>query len=276
LGASSLVNTAAFSGTKNPWNLTRNSGGSSGGSSAAVAVRIVPMAYASGGDSIRLPASCCGIFGFKPSRELNKFEDLSRAWGGAVVSHVSTLSVRDSAAYLDLVTGHTGHGYSISNPAQHTYLNAATNPPKRLKIALIPRVPTSTTVHGECIKAARLAAKHCEALGHDVEKSGWNFEGMELMRAFLTIVFRYTCGDVVDMARLLKAEERNLAIELNTRFMAMIGSGIRDEQVQQALTVWKKVSDRLSDFYQRYDVILTPTVATPPLRDVSTLFRTQS
>lgn len=267
LGASSLVNTAAFGETRNPWDLTRNSGGSSGGSSAAVAARIVPMAYSSdGGGSIRLPASYCGIFGFKPSRGLNKFEDLSGAWGGAVVSHISTLSVRDSAAYLDLVTGNTDHGYSISNPAQHTYLNAVTQPPRRLKIALITRTPIGTAVHGECINAARLAAKYCEALGHDVEEADWNFDGMELMRAFITVVFRYTSRDVGDMARLLKTEEPNLAVELNTRFMTMVGSGIRDEQVQQALAVWMQVSDRLSDFHQRYDVILTPTVATPPLR----------
>ncbi|WP_292432895.1 amidase [Methylobacter sp.] len=267
LGASALTNTAAFGETKNPWDLTRNSGGSSGGSSAAVAARIVPMAYSSdGGGSIRLPASYCGIFGFKPSRGLNKFEDLTRAWAGAVVTHVSTLSVRDSAAYLDLVNGHTDHGYSIANPAQHTYLNAVTRPPKRLRIALITRAPTGTGVQAECINAARLAAKHCEALGHQVEESDWNFDGVELMRAFITIVFRYTSRDVGNVAKLLNIEQQNLAIELNTRFMAMVGSGIRDEQVQQALTVWKQVSDRLSDFYQRYDVILTPTVATPPLR----------
>jgi len=267
LGVSSLTNPAAFGGTGNPWDLTRNAGGSSGGSSAAVAARIVPMAYASdGGGSIRLPASYCGIFGFKPSRGLNKFEDLSRAWGGAVVSHVSTLSVRDSTAYLDLVSGHTDHGYSIANPAQHTYLHAVTRPPQRLRIALITRSPTGTAVQAECINAARLAAKYCEALGHEVEEADWNFDGMELMRAFITIVFRYTSRDVGNMASLLNIDEQKLAIELNTRFAATVGSVIRDEQVQQALAVWKKVSDSLSGFYQRYDVILTPTVATPPLR----------
>ena len=267
LGASSLVNTAAFGETKNPWDLSRNSGGSSGGSSAAVAARIVPMAYASdGGGSIRLPASYCGIFGFKPSRGLNHFENLSRAWGGAVVSHVSTISVRDSAAYLDVVTGNTDDGYSIVNPADHTYLNAAMMPPKRLKIALITQAPTNTPVHPECIQAAKLAAKYCETLGHAVEEAIWNFDGVQLMRAFLTIVFRYTARDVGEMAQLLKVAEPKLAIELNTRFMSLVGSGVNDDQVKKALAIWKQVADKIAAFHQRYDVVLTPTVATLPLR----------
>jgi Asp-tRNA(Asn)/Glu-tRNA(Gln) amidotransferase A subunit family amidase len=146
------------------------------------------------------------------------------------------------------------------------YLNATMRPPQRLRIALITRAPTGTAVQSECVNAARLAAKYCEALGHEVEEAGWNFGGMELMRAFITIVFRYTSRDVGNMARLLNIDEQKLAIELNTRFAATVGSVIRDEQVQQALAVWKKVSDSLSGFYRRYDVILTPTVATSPLR----------
>ncbi|MDD1622692.1 MAG: amidase [Methylococcaceae bacterium] len=266
LGASALVNNAVFGKTLNPWNLNLNSGGSSGGSAAAVAARIVPMAYASdGGGSIRLPASYCGVFGFKPSRGLNRFEDLSSAWGGAVVSHALTISVRDSAAYLDLVAGNTDQGYSISNPPPRSYLYATTQAPKPLKIAFIKQAPTGTPVHGECLAAATLAAKHCEALGHAVEESAWSFDGRELMRAFLTVIFYYTARDVGNIAQLLDIPESRLAIELNTRFMAAFGKGIADEQVQRALAVWRRAATRLDEFYQRYDAILTPTVATPPL-----------
>lgn len=266
LGTSALTNTAAFGATKNPWDLTRNSGGSSGGSSAAVAARIVPMAYASdGGGSIRLPASYCGIFGFKPSRGLSKFEDLSRAWGGAVVSHVSTISVRDSAAYLDFAAGNASYGYSVENPARHGYLDAAMQSPKRLKIALITRTPTGTAVHEECLNAATAAAQNCAALGHEVEESDWNFDGIELMRAFLTVILYCTAKDVGRIARLLNVEPRQLDIELSNRFLATVGSGVSDEQFQQALAVWKRAADRLSDFYRRYDAILTPAAGTPPL-----------
>lgn len=266
LGASSLVNTQAFGDTKNPWDLRLNSGGSSGGSSAAVAARIVPMAYASdGGGSIRLPASYCGIFGFKPSRGLNRYEDLTKAWGGAVVSHVVTVSVRDSAAYLDLVAGHSDGNYSLTAPPPQSYLHAAASPPKPLKIALITRAPTATAVHEDCLQAATLAARYCQALGHHVEEADWSFDGMALMRAFLTIVFRYTWRDVGDMAQLLGVAPAELAIELNTRFMAGIGHGIDQAQVQKALAVWQNAAERLAEFHQHFDVILTPTVATPPL-----------
>ncbi|OAI15343.1 MULTISPECIES: amidase [Methylomonas] len=264
LGASALAKNAVFGSTLNPWDLRLNSGGSSGGSAAAVAARIVPMAYASdGGGSIRLPASYCGIFGFKPSRGLNRFEDLSKAWGGAVVSHVCTISVRDSAAYLDLVAGNTGQ--AAANPALTSYLYATTQPPKRLKIALINLAPVETPIHRDCLSAAAKAAKHCEALGHVVEEAVWNFDGRELMRAFLTVIFYYTARDVANMAQWLALTEPELAIELNTRLMAGIGKGVRDEQLQQALAVWQRIAGRLADFHSRYDVVLTPTVATPPL-----------
>jgi len=266
LGTSSLVNTTAFGATLNPWDVTKNSGGSSGGSSVAVATRVVPMAYSSdGGGSIRLPASYCGIFGFKPSKGLNKFEDMSKAWGGAVVSHVSSVSVRDSAAYLDLVSGNTDKNYCVSNPTSETYLFRATQAENKLKIGLITEAPTETYVYGECIKGAEVAAKCCEALGHEVEYTKWNFDGRELMRAFLTVVFSYTNRDVANMAALLKMEVKNLDIELNTLFMSIVGYGASQEQVKNALDIWKQASHRLSELHQKYDVILTPTVATMPL-----------
>ncbi|MCF6203580.1 MAG: amidase [Methylococcaceae bacterium] len=170
-GASSLVNTTAFGATLNPWDLTKNSGGSSGGSSVVVATRVVPMAYSTdGGGSIRLPASYCGIFGFKPSKGLNQYEDISKPWGGAVVSHVSSISVRDSAAYLDFFAGNKGNAYSVSKPRKNSYLFSTTQSEKKLTIGLITEAPTKTKVHPECINAANIAAKYCEALGHDVDR----------------------------------------------------------------------------------------------------------
>jgi len=266
LGASSLVNPAAFGPTLNPWDITKNSGGSSGGSSAAVASRIVPMAYSSdGGGSIRLPASYCGIFGYKPSRNLNKYENMSEAWGGAVVSHVSSISVRDSAAYLDMVTGKTGGSYSISEPDKNSYLFSTTQAAKKLKIGLITDAPTDTPVYSECINAAEKAAVNCESLGHHVEHSQWNFNGRELMRAFLTIVFNYTHRDVNNMAVLLGVESKKLQVELNTRFMSVIGSSISSEQIEASLKIWQNASQKMADLHNQYDVILTPTVATAPL-----------
>jgi len=266
LGASSLVNTTAYGATLNPWDTTKNSGGSSGGSSVVVATRVVPMAYSSdGGGSIRLPASYCGIFGFKPSKGLNKYEDMSKAWGGAVVSHVSTISVRDSAAYLDLVAGNVIRGHLNSNADKSTYLFSATHTEKRLKIGLITDAPTKTDVHPECINAANIAAKCCESLNHEVEPAKWNFDGRELMRAFLTIVFSYTNRDVLNIASQLGITVKNLDIELNTRFMSLVGSGITEKEIQKSITIWNKAAEKLEELHKKHDVILTPTVATIPL-----------
>lgn len=266
LGTSSLVTPTAFGPTNNPWDIKRNSGGSSGGSSAAVAARIVPMAYSSdGGGSIRLPASYCGIFGLKPSRKINHYEDMSTAWGGAVVSHVSSISVRDSAAYLDLVTDKTTQGYDTDHPPADSYLLATQRPPERLTIGFITASPTNGAVHPECIHAAQAAANYCEQLGHDVVESQWHFDGMALMRAFLTIVFKYTRRDVDAIANLLHIDTNNLDLELNTRFMNVVGRGITNEQEQRALNVWQETAIKMAELHQQYDVILTPTVATPPL-----------
>ncbi len=266
LGASSLTAPVAFGPTCNPWDLSRNAGGSSGGSSALVAARVVPMAYSSdGGGSIRLPASYCGIFGFKPSKGLNRYEDMSRAWGGAVVSHVSTLSVRDSAAYLDCVSNADMNVLDADEPPENSYLAALRREPQSLRIGLITQGPVPTPVHQECINAAHAAASVCEALGHRVEETTWNFDGMELMRAFLTIVFNYTHRDIQEMARLVGARYEKLDVELSTRFMAQVGSGVNDESVNRSLAVWEDVAQKMHALHERYDVILTPSVGTPPL-----------
>lgn len=266
LGTSSLTNPSAFGATLNPWDLTKNAGGSSGGSSAAVAARIVPMAYASdGGGSIRLPASYCGIFGFKPSNNLNVYKDFSRAWGGAVVDHVVTISVRDSAAYLDLVSGRAGARQAAENPQPDSYLSAVLQSPPPLTIGLITDAPTATPVDAECVTAAEQAAKACSSLGHQVEIARWPFDGRALMRAFLTVVFHATHRDVGMLAERLGVSVRAMTVELNTRFMALLGSGVSEQRLSEALHVWRRAADEITELHRRYDVILTPTVATPPL-----------
>jgi amidase len=261
LGTSALTKSTAFGATQNPWDISKNSGGSSGGSSVVVASRVVPMAYSNdGGGSIRIPASYCGIFGLKPSRGINQYEDMTKTWNGAIVSHVSTISVRDSAAYLDMFAGN-----DVLNPKENSYLFSATCEEKKLKIGLITESPIKTKVHAECIKSAEIAAKYCEDLGHEVEPTQWNFDGRELMRAFITIVIYHTHRNVSDMASLFNIEENKLDIELNTKFMSIAGSGVTMEQVNQALKIWETTSQKMSILHQKYDVILTPTVATLPL-----------
>jgi amidase len=114
--------------------------------------------------------------------------------------------------------------------------------------------------------AAEIAAKACENLGHEVEQTKWNFDGRELMRAFLIIIMNYTHRDVVNIARLLGVSEKSLDVELNTKFLSVAGSGMTEETVEKSLAIWRTAARKMSELHKQFDVILTPTVATPPLQ----------
>src|SRR5690606_27028099 len=141
--------------TLNPWDVRRSPGGSSGGSAAAVAAGLVPMAGANdGGGSIRIPAAWCGLFGLKPSRgRVPVGPYYAEIWGGAVCDHVLTRTVRDSAAMLDAIRGPAvGDPYRIEGPMR-PYTEEATLPPGRLRIAFSTRSPLGATVDPECRRA---------------------------------------------------------------------------------------------------------------------------
>lgn len=264
LGAQPLTNPAAFGPTRNPWDLSRNSGGSSGGSSAAVAARIVPLAASSdGGGSIRLPASYCGVFGFKPSRGLNPFESVS-AWGGAVVTNATTLTVRDSAAYLDWTSRRIDGGQD--KPPEGFLLAQTKKPPKKLRVAVSWESPVGGGVHPECVKATQGTARLLEGLGHRVEAVNPPYDGPGVMRALLTVVAVYTRHDLERMAKWVSRPWRRLSVEAPTRFLAEVSAGITEKQLEEALATWRTAAHQMERFHQDYDVLLTPVVATLPLR----------
>ncbi|HSO74533.1 MAG TPA: amidase, partial [Blastocatellia bacterium] len=171
-GLTTTTESVLFGQTHNPWNLERTSGGSSGGSSALVASRVVPMAHGSdGGGSIRIPASCCGLFGLKPTRGRvpmgpTQFE----GWNGCSHHPALTISVRDSAALLDATAGaEMGSPYFSPAPAR-LFLKEVGADPGKLRIALAVATPAGTPLDPECKKAALDAAKLCESLGHKIEE----------------------------------------------------------------------------------------------------------
>src|SRR5215831_9077652 len=138
LGLASSTEPRLHGPTRNPWNLAHSAGGSSGGSAAAVAAGLVPMAHATdGGGSIRIPASACGLFGLKPTRARNPMgPDAGEGWGGASVGHAVTRSVRDSAALLDATSGpDVGDPYWAPPPAG-PFLAEVGRAPGRLRVAL--------------------------------------------------------------------------------------------------------------------------------------------
>jgi amidase len=159
----------AWGATRNPWNTEHSPGGSSGGSAAAVASGMVPIAHASdGGGSIRIPASCCGLVGLKPSQgriTLGPFRDESNLGVELCVSR----SVRDTAALLDAVRGPGVGDTVIAPPPSRPYVSELGADPGRLRIGLLDHHPFGMAVHPECAAAARNTAALLESLGHHVE-----------------------------------------------------------------------------------------------------------
>jgi Asp-tRNA(Asn)/Glu-tRNA(Gln) amidotransferase A subunit family amidase len=156
---------------RNPWDLSRTPGGSSGGAAAAVAAGIVPAAHASdGGGSIRTPASCCGLFGMKPSRGRVSMAPTGEGWAGASVWHAVTRSVRDSAALLDVVCRpQPGDPYFLNLP-ERPFDEEVLREPGRLRIGFTTAAMQSPGLDPECAAAVRETARLCEQLGHHVEE----------------------------------------------------------------------------------------------------------
>jgi amidase len=154
-GLSGVTEPEAFGPTRNPWNLDHSPGGSSGGSAAAVASGMVPMASGNdGGGSIRIPASCCGLFDLKPSRGRTPLEpEMQEIWQGAVVCHVLTRTVRDSAAMMDACQGPAAGSTNLLPPPERPYLKEIERDPGPLRIAFSMASPIGTEVQPECVRA---------------------------------------------------------------------------------------------------------------------------
>src|SRR5205823_6253209 len=157
-----------FGPTRNPWDTTRTTGGSSGGSAAAVAARLVPMAHANdGGGSIRIPASCCGVFGLKPTRARNPLgPDVGDVMSGLVVEHAVTRSVRDSATLLDATAGADEGAPYWAPPTARPFRDEIGAPPAPLRIGFTTTAPTGAAIDPDCVAAVRDAATLCASLGH--------------------------------------------------------------------------------------------------------------
>src|SRR4029077_12357817 len=157
----------------NPWNLAHSTGGSSGGSAAAVAAGIVPIAHANdGGGSIRIPAGPGGLVGLKPTRgRLSHGPDFADALDGLANDLVLTRTVRDTAAALDAVHGNMPGDPYAEPPAPQSYLEAIGRKPKQLRIAIALKKLDGSTLHADCVAAVKQAAKPGTKLGHTFEKA---------------------------------------------------------------------------------------------------------
>ena len=264
-GAKGITEPVANGAARNPWNLAHSPGGSSGGSAAAVAAGIVPCAGASdGGGSIRIPAGCCGLFGLKPGRGLvPSGPGAGEPMHGAAVNGVVSRSVRDTAAMLDVLRGgEPGAPYSPAIPDE-PFTSVLGADPAPLRIGF--RVPSSITPSPdpEAYAAVENAARVLTELGHQVEElPEAPFDDAALARDFLLTWFVSLAYEVDETKRLTGAGDASF--ERDTLIMAALGRATSAVDYVDAVARRHEHTRRLTDFFTTHDLLLTPTLASPP------------
>ncbi len=246
---------------KNPWDTGRTTGGSSGGSAAAVACGLVPMAHANdGGGSIRIPASCCGVFGLKPTRARNPLgPDFGDILSGTVAEHAVTRSVRDSAALLDATAGpDVGDPYWAPPPARPFRQEVGTDPGK-LRIAFTTRALIDAPVHTDCIRAIEDTTHLCADLGHEVEEATFNFSIEPAVNAFI-LLYSTGCASTVKLLGAARDQVEPLTWALHE-----MGNRYSAAEYTMAVQTLQGISREVARFFLNYDVLLTPTVTEPPV-----------
>lgn len=259
-----------FGAARNPWNLEYTTGGSSGGSAAAVAAGIVPMASANdGGGSIRIPASCNGLFSMKPSRgRVTLSPYFGEGWGGAVCEGVISRSVRDSALYYDLVQGHCdGDPYSIE-PPKNPYADEIKSKPRKLRIGYSTKMPAgfSKPVDEENVKAIEHTVKLLKELGHEVTEIELPYRKELLTELLYAMVYGETSAtlDYIGEQRGRKPERHE--VEPETWLLYKLGKSFSANSFALAKLKWNEVNRNLAKFHTQYDLLLTPTLGMRPFK----------
>jgi amidase/6-aminohexanoate-cyclic-dimer hydrolase len=266
-GITTSTESVLFGATRNPWNPKHSAGGSSGGAAAAVAAGILPAAHASdGGGSIRVPASCCGLFGLKPTRARTPAGPLvGEGWSGMSTAHVVSRSVRDSAALLDVSEGPDLGAPYWAPPPERPYLDEVAREPGRLRIALQIETFNGAETHPDCVDAARRAADLCRELGHEVVEARLEVDRTELGRAGQIIVAANTRAALEDGARAKGRELEQDDVEPMTWGMtALVSQTTSAVDYARAIRTIHAAGRRVAGFLQGFDLLLTPTMATPP------------
>ncbi len=266
-GLTTTSESRLFGQTRNPWHPERGAGGSSGGSAAAVAAGIVPAAHATdGGGSIRVPASCCGVFGLKPTRgRVPAGPDAGEGWSGMSAQGVVSRSVRDSAALLDAIHGpDLGAPYAAQPPAR-PFLSEVGAKAGPLRIALQTSTWNGAPTHPSCVAAAEDAAKLCASLGHHVEEARFELDLEPFREATGVIIGASTRATMEDRARALGRPLVPDDVEPGTWLVSSIGASKDALAYVRALRTIHRLGRELARFLERYDVLLTPTLAVPPV-----------
>jgi amidase len=266
LGITPFTESELLGPAMNPWSLAHNTGGSSGGAGASVASRIVPMAHGGdGGGSIRIPASCCGVFGLKPTRARTPVgPDTAEAWFGFALDHALTRSVRDSAALLDATHGYEpGAPYAAPTP-RGLFLDEVGQSPGNLRIALCKKAPLPGTPHKDVLAAADDAAKLCASLGHDVEEVTLPIDPDQFALDFTTLVAISTAADLDGWVRETGRPLRRGDFETGTWVVSMLGRTFSSSAVEAARRRLQSLARIVASSLSKFDVLLTPTLGLPP------------
>jgi amidase len=274
-GVLPTTETAFHGSTRNPWNPDFTPGGSSGGSAAAVAAGILPMAHANdGGGSIRVPASCCGLFGLKPTRGRNPMGPLFGDLGGGIAhEHALTRTVRDSAALLDETSGpDLGDPYHAPRK-ERPYQEEVGRDSGRLKIGFLTRVPEGwneeTDLHPDCKAAVSDAAQLCETLGHTVEEiPADELSYPDVPRSFLVV---FTCF----VGHIVAYWERELQKKISQDELESVTWQLYQESLKTTGADYLVAVENLQRFARKiahryhagnFDMLLSPTMRIPPTK----------
>lgn len=257
-----------YGAAHNPWNLEHSPGGSSGGSAAAVAAGIVPIAHATdGGGSIRIPASACGLVGLKSSRgRISQGPEAADATGGLSMDGVVSKSVRDTAAALDALCGIDYGDPYFAPPPEGSYLEGIKRKPKRLRIAVSTKMMNGTPHDPEVTAAVKATAKLCESLGHRVEAIDPPIDAGALVDAFSTM-WCANVAYVLDTLQQQTGKPPSLdVVEGLTMGLYEIGKRVTAVQQTMARQAMMRAGRQMAAWHETYDCWLTATLGRPPMK----------
>jgi amidase len=277
LGTTITTEPVSYGPTRNPWNTDHTTGGSSGGSAAAVASGMVAVAHANdGGGSIRIPAANCGLVGLKPSRGRVSMgpDALEAAWAGSTIDHVLSRTVRDSAGILDVLAGEMPGDLWVAPPPARPFAAEVGADPGSLKIGWLdhPANPGFGS-HPECAKAVQDAVGLLESLGHRLEEAHPAALGEEdFTRHFLVLITTAVAHDLMHWSELLGREIPPSEFEPDNQMFQLLGASVPAPSYLDSVLWFESWRRRMASFWAGgrdgggYDLLCTPVLAVPPSR----------